>query len=115
MPQRLATPLSPPVYNILLALGGDVLHGYGIMQRFEELVGGADQLLPGTLYATLARMVETGLIEEARRRPGEESGGPPRRHYRVTSRGKLAAQQETERMRRLLTVARKVWEPGLAR
>lgn len=115
MPERLATPLSPPVYHILLALGGDVLHGYGIMQRFEELLGGADQLLPGTLYATLARMVDAGLIEEARPRPGEESGGPPRRHYRVTPRGRLAARQETERMRRLLTVARKAWEPGLAR
>ena len=115
MTQRPATPLSPPVYHVLLALGGDVLHGYGIMQRFEELVGGADQLLPGTLYATLARMEESGLIEAARAPRGEESGGPPRRHYRVTPRGKLVAQQETERMRRLVTVARKTWEPGLAR
>jgi len=115
MTQRPATPLSPPVYHVLLALGGDVLHGYGIMQRFGELTGGADELLPGTLYATLARMVEAGLIEEARPRPGEESGGPPRRHYRVTARGRLAGRQETERMRRLVAVARKAWEPGLAR
>lgn len=108
-------PLSPPVYHVLLALGGEVLHGYAIMQRFEQLLGGADQLLPGTLYATLARMVETGLIEEARAPRGGESGGPPRRHYRVTPRGKLVAQQETDRMRRLVAVARRTWEPGLAR
>ncbi len=115
MPQRPASPLSPPVYHVLLALGGEELHGYAIMQRFEELLAGTDQLLPGTLYATLARMVESGLIEEARARSGDESGGPPRRHYRVTSRGKVVAQQETERMRRLVAVARKAWEPGLAR
>lgn len=115
MPSRIAQPLSPAVYHVLLALGGDVLHGYAIMQRFESLLDGADQLLPGSLYATLARMAEAGLIEEARAPRGEESGGPPRRHYRVTSRGRLAAQQETERMRRLLAVARRAWEPGLAR
>jgi DNA-binding PadR family transcriptional regulator len=102
-------PLSPPVYHVLLALGGEVLHGYAIMQRFPE------ELLPGTLYATLARMVDSGLIEEARAPRGEESNGPPRRHYRVTPRGKLVAQRETERMERLVAAARRAWEPGLAR
>jgi len=115
MAVRVSAPLSPPVYHVLLALGGEVLHGYAIMQRFEELLEGADQLLPGTLYATLARMAESGLIEEARSPRGEESGGPPRRHYRVTARGRAVAQAETERMRRLVAVARRAWEPGLAR
>ena len=77
--------------------------------------GGAEELLPGTLYATLARMLESGLIEEARSRGAEESGGPPRRHYRVTARGKAQAEAETERMRRWVSVARRVWQPGLAR
>lgn len=53
---RPSVPLSPPVFHVLLALGDDVLHGYAIMQRFEEMTGGADRLLPGTLYVTLARM-----------------------------------------------------------
>src|ERR1044071_3844321 len=87
MSERPPAPLSPPVYHVLLALGGGALHGYGIMQRFEQLLGGAEQILPGTLYATLARMVQQGLIEETRGPRGEESGGPPRRHYRVTARG----------------------------
>jgi len=108
-------PLSPPVYHVLLALGEETRHGYAIMQQFSELTGGTEELLPGTLYATLARMVEAGLIEEARAPRGQESGGPPRRHYRVTPKGKAAAQSETERMRRLLTVAKRVWQPGLAR
>ena len=111
MPDR----LSAPIYNILLALGTETRHGYGIMLHLAELTGGAEELLPGTLYATLARMLESGLIEEARPPRGEESAGPPRRHYRLTARGKALAEAETERMRRWVTVARRVWQPGLAR
>jgi len=111
-----SSPLSPPVYHVLLALGDEVLHGYGIMQRFEELTGGADQLLPGTLYATLARMADLGLIEEARAPAGDQSGGAPRRHYRVTARGRALARSESERLRRLVEVARRrSWLPGVAR
>lgn len=99
-------PLSPPVFHVLLALGDEVKHGYGIMQGFEELTEGRDQLLAGTLYATLSRMVESGLIEEATPPEGDRSGGAPRRHYRVTARGRAAAAAESERMRRLVHVAR---------
>lgn len=113
---RPASPLSPPVYHVLLALGDEVLHGYAMMQRFEELTGGADHLLPGTLYATLARMVELGLIEDARAPSGDQSGGAPRRHYRVTTRGRALARAESERLRRLVEVARRrTWLPGMAR
>jgi DNA-binding PadR family transcriptional regulator len=113
---RPTAPLSPPVYHVLLALGDEVLHGYGIMRRFEELTGGADQLLPGTLYATLARMAELGLIEEARAPSGDQSGGPSRRHYRITARGRSVARAESERLRRLVEVARRrTWLPGMAR
>lgn len=113
---RPSSPLSPPVYHVLLALGDEVLHGYGIMRRFDELTGGVDQLLPGTLYATLARMVDLGLIEEARAPSGDQSGGPSRRHYRVTARGRALARTESERLRRLVDVARRrAWLPGMAR
>ena len=113
---RPSSPLSVPVYHVLLALGDEVLHGYGMMRRFEELTGGADQLLAGTLYSTLARMVELGLIEEARAPSGDQSGGPSRRHYRVTSRGRALARTESERLRRLVDVARRrTWLPGMAR
>lgn len=111
MPDR----LSAPLYNVLLALGTETRHGYGIMQHLTELTGGAEELLPGTLYVTLARMLESGLIEEARPPRNDESGGPPRRHYRATARGKALAQEETERMRRWVNVARRVWQPELAR
>jgi|SRR5688572_13590538 DNA-binding PadR family transcriptional regulator len=113
---RPSVPLSPPVFHVLLALGDDVLHGYAIMQRFEEMTGGADRLLPGTLYVTLARMVDQGLIEEARPPAGEQSGGSPRRYYRLTPRGRAAGRGESERLRRLVQVAKeRAWLPETAR
>ena len=96
-------PLSPPVYHVLLALGNEAMHGYAIMQSFADLTRGGEELLPGTLYATLARMVETGLLEET---PSPESGGDARRrYYRCTGFGRAVAAAEADRMRRLLQVA----------
>ena len=104
------------MFHILLALGDEVLHGYAIMQRFDEITRGGDQLLPGTLYVTLARMVEQGLIESARRPAGEQSGGAPRRYYRITARGRAAGRAESERLRRLVQVAKeRAWLPETAR
>jgi DNA-binding PadR family transcriptional regulator len=100
-------PLSPPVFHVLLALGENTLHGYAIRARFEELTGRGDLLLPGTLYATLARMTEAGLIQDVPAPRGDASGGPPRRHYRITAAGRAAAAAEGERMRLLVEVARR--------
>jgi len=100
-------PLSPTVFHVLLAIGRETLHGFAIMQRFETLTKGEERLLPGTLYATLARMTEDGHLEEVAPPRGERSGGPPRRHYRVTERGRAAAAQETERLQRLIELARR--------
>ena len=97
-------PLSAPVYHILLALGRDSMHGYAIMQAFEEMTGGSDHLLPGTLYATLARMVESGLLEETS--PSDDNADRRRRYYRVTPWGARVAALEGERMARLLVLAR---------
>lgn len=97
-------PLSPPVYHVLLALGDRALHGYAMMQTFEELTGGAELLLPGTLYATLARMVESGLLEEVP--PPADAADSRRRYYKVTARGRAVAAAETERLSLLVAVAR---------
>lgn len=100
-------PLPPSMYNVLLALGERTLHGYGMIQAFEEMTGGAETLLPGTLYATIARMVDEGLLEETDRPPdADPSGGPRRRYYRVTGYGRAVARAESERLGRLLDVAR---------
>jgi DNA-binding PadR family transcriptional regulator len=99
-------PLAAQTYHILLALGGETMHGYGIIQAFEELTDGAQTLLPGSLYAALSRMVEDGLVEEARAPRGSSSGGPARRYYRMTSRGRAAARSESARRARRLERAR---------
>lgn len=96
-------PLSPPVFHVLLALGRDSLHGYAIMQAFYRLTGGRGELLPGTLYATLARMLETGLVVEVE--PPSEGGDARRRYYRITDFGRALAAAEAERMRGLVDVA----------
>ena len=80
-------PLKQAVYQILLALGNDEMHGYGVMQALAEKTGGRERILPGTLYASIARMVEDGLVEELEAPVDDASGGPQRRYYRTTAFG----------------------------
>jgi DNA-binding PadR family transcriptional regulator len=94
-------------YCVLLALGGGELHGYAIMQAVNEMTAGRETLLPGTLYAALARMAGEGLIEERMPAADTSSGGPPRRYYRATRDGLAAAREESERLRGLLEIARR--------
>ena len=100
-------PLKHATYQILLALGdGESLHGYAVMQAIADMTAGRETILPGTLYAALARMVDEGLVEESEPRADAASGGPPRRYYRRTAFGRAVARAESERLRALLEVAR---------
>lgn len=99
-------PLSPPVFNILLALGNRPLHGYAIIQEFERKTGHVGALLPGSLYNTIARMLKSGFIEEVDERPPAEEDDDRRRYYQVTALGERVASAESERLWQLLTVAR---------
>lgn len=92
------------MYHVLLALGGEAMHGYGIMQAFAEKTPGEDALLPGTLYATIARMVDTDLIEELPD-PGSSSSDKRRRYYCVTEFGRSVALAESDRIHWLPAVA----------
>jgi DNA-binding PadR family transcriptional regulator len=99
-------PLKHATFQVLLALGdGDSMHGYAIMQAVAAMSDGRESILPGTLYAALARMVDEALVEESEPRD-DASGGPPRRYYRRTSFGRAVARAESERLRALLNVAR---------
>jgi DNA-binding PadR family transcriptional regulator len=98
-------PLRPAAYGVLLALGDSDLHGYGIMQSLTEQTGGRERILPGTLYSTLARLVEDGMVEELDPPEEDASGGPQRRYYRRTSFGRAVARAESERLRALLGMA----------
>lgn len=98
-------PLKQAAYRILLALGDGELHGYGIMQSLEEKTEGRESILPGTLYASLARLATDGLVSELDPPEGEESGGPKRRYYRRTDLGRDVVRAESERLRVLLNIA----------
>jgi DNA-binding PadR family transcriptional regulator len=101
-------PLSPQVFHILVALAGGDQHGYAIMQDVAERSGGKLRLSPGTLYGSVKRMLEQGLVAELR--PSERPGGPHdderRRYYRLTPRGRKVAKAEAARLSDALEHAR---------
>ena len=99
-------PLKHSIYRVLLALpDGEALHGYAIMQAISERTNGRERILPGTLYAALARMVDEGLVEVREAPADDPSGGPTRRYYRRTRFGRAVARAESERLRALLDLA----------
>src|SRR5215469_16633565 len=99
-------PLSPAVFHILIALGDRDRHGYSIMQDVAARTEGKVQLSAGTLYSSIRRMLEEGLIEELRESPDPSSSDERRRYYRVTRFGKRVAAAEVERLSALLQQAR---------
>lgn len=99
-------PLTPAVFHILLALADGERHGYGIMQEVAQRTEGAVQLGPGTLYGSLKRLLEAGLIEESDERPDRAMDDQRRRYYRLTNFGRRVAQAETERLIELVRQAR---------
>jgi DNA-binding PadR family transcriptional regulator len=99
-------PLKQSVYRVLLALpDGELMHGYAIMQALSDMTGGRETILPGTLYAALAKMVDDGLVEAEEAPEDDPSGGPRRRYYRRTAFGRAVARAESERLRALLDIA----------
>lgn len=101
-------PLKPAELDVLLALAGGEMHGYGIRKEVEERTGGK-ALGPGTLYRTLDGLLKRGWVEEA----GEEhGGGRRRRYYRITGPGVEATTAEVGRLERIVARAR---ERGVGR
>ncbi|MEO8503160.1 MAG: PadR family transcriptional regulator [Acidobacteriota bacterium] len=97
-------PLPAPVFHILVALAEGERHGYSIMRDAEERTHGALRLSPGTLYGSIRRMLEQGLIEEVERRaPADDER---RRYYRLTKFGRRTAEAEASRLAELLGKAR---------
>jgi DNA-binding PadR family transcriptional regulator len=87
--------------HVALALLDGELHGYALMRRVEELSDGAVRMGPGTLYGTLNRLVETGLIEETTDRLPREDN-ERRRYYQLTANGRATALDELTRLQRLV-------------
>jgi DNA-binding PadR family transcriptional regulator len=99
-------PLTPPVFSVLLTLGTRAMHGYAMMQELERRTEGREILLPGSLYATIARMLEDGLIQEVPAPKSEETTDKRRRFYKVTELGRAVARAEVTPLDRLLELAR---------
>jgi DNA-binding PadR family transcriptional regulator len=99
-------PLTPAVLHIMLVLAEGEKHGYAIMREVAEISDGALRLGPGTLYRSIKRMLEDGLIEELDERPDPELDDERRRYYRLTPFGGLALGAETARLSQLLNIAR---------
>jgi DNA-binding PadR family transcriptional regulator len=99
-------PLQPATFHILVALADEDRHGYAIIQDVEARTDGALRLSPGTLYRSIQRMLEQGLIVEPRQRPAREDDDERRRYYRITPFGRDVARAEANRLAQLLKGAR---------
>ena len=99
-------PLPAAVFHILIALADRDRHGYSIMQDVAARTDGKVQLSAGTLYSSIRRMLEQGLIEELPESPDPTSTDERRRYYRLTRFGKRAAAAEVERLTALVKQAR---------
>ena len=100
------SPLTPAMFQVLLALADGDKHGYAILKDVEEQSGGEVRLSTGTLYAMIKRMLTEGVIEECRRRPALEDDDQRRRYYRLTAAGRELAIAEAHRMEKLIERAR---------
>jgi DNA-binding PadR family transcriptional regulator len=99
-------PLQTAVFHILIAVADRERHGYAIMQDVAARTGGKVRLSAGTLYSSIRRMLEQGLIEELAESPDPNSTDERRRYYRLTRFGKRVAAAEVERLNTLVQQAR---------
>lgn len=99
-------PLPPATFHILLALAADERHGYAIIQDVAARTGGEVKLSAGTLYRSIQRMLEQGLLEESRRRPAPDEDDERRRYYLLTAFGSAVARAEARRLTQLVKLAK---------
>ena len=95
-------PMTETAFYILLSLT-EPTHGYGIIKRVEELTNGRLKLGSGTIYGTLTKMQNDGMIivfsDEKRKTT-----------YEITKRGKSVMQAEIVRLKELHTNALRLEE-----
>jgi DNA-binding PadR family transcriptional regulator len=108
-------PLPPVTFHILVALADEDRHGYAIMQDVTQRTEGGLKLGAGTLYRSVQRMLEQGLIVEVSTRPAPELDDERRRYYRITPFGRTVAKAEARRLAQMLKLARASgFSPGKA-
>jgi DNA-binding PadR family transcriptional regulator len=106
-PPEAYLPLPPATFHILLALADGERHGYAIMKEVAERSAGTVRLGPGTLYGSLKRLLEAGLVEEGRERSDIAMDDERRRYYRLTQLGLSVARAEARRLDAIVRTARR--------
>jgi DNA-binding PadR family transcriptional regulator len=101
-------PLTPAVLHILLALTDGERHGYGIMKQVEADSHRKVKMGPGTLYGSLRRMIDAGLIQESDTKADPELDDQRRIYYQITGVGRAALAAELDRYREVVAIARRV-------
>jgi DNA-binding PadR family transcriptional regulator len=105
--------LPEATFHILMAVADEDRHGYGIIQDVLTSTNGELKLSAGTLYRSIQRMLEQGLLVETRERP--EDDDERRRYYRITPLGREVAKAEAQRLQQLVRLARRSgFAPGRA-
>ena len=97
-------PLKANWFHILLCLVGQEQHGYGIMQEVLERTDGKVRLWPATLYGSLKKLIEEGLIAESDERPAADLDDARRRYYKLTDFGRRVLALESARLADLVRV-----------
>lgn len=95
-------PLLPAAFHILVALAEGSRHGYAIMKDVASSTAGEVRLNPGTLYTTIKRLLDDGLIREAEPPSRADSVDERRRYYAITPFGRRVARAELSRLRGLI-------------
>src|ERR1700676_165290 len=95
-------PLKTQWFHVMLSLAGGEQHGYGIMQEVLNRTTGKVRLWPATLYGSIKRLIEAGLIAESNVRPAPEVDDARRRYYRLTDLGRQVLDAECERLQELV-------------
>jgi DNA-binding PadR family transcriptional regulator len=101
-------PLTPAVLHILLALSTQERHGYGIMKQVESDSQGKVKMGPGTLYGSLGRMIDAGLIRESDKKVDPKMDDERRVYYKITAVGQKALAAELQRYREVVSVAQQM-------
>lgn len=103
-PIREMLPLTPAVFYTLFALAEGEKHGYAIMKEVNSVSEGQFSMGPGTLYTTIQRLLELGLIEETSTPSDSERR---RRCYRLSGMGRKTLEAELNRMEWLVRSAQR--------
>lgn len=98
-------PLTPAVLHILLALSKKDGHGYGIMKQVESDSNGKVNMGPGTLYGSIGRMINAGLLRESNKKIDPDLDDERRVYYEITGLGQRALAAELQRYREVVAIA----------